>query len=76
MEGGNVTALGKVDNGSDRLHRIRDCRRRRNSRQSIPQPYRSYSFHDDLEDGTEMQKAGRLSEVRKNWSRWYDTTRK
>jgi hypothetical protein len=38
--------------------------------------YRSYSFHDDLEDGIKMQKAGRLSEVRKNWAKWWDATRK
>jgi hypothetical protein len=38
--------------------------------------YHSYSFHDDLEDGAKMQKAGRLSEVRKNWAKWWDATRK
>jgi hypothetical protein len=38
--------------------------------------YRSYSFHDDLEDGAKMQKAGRLSEVRKNWAKWWNATRK
>ncbi len=38
--------------------------------------YRSYSFHDDLEAGDKMQKAGRLSEVRKNWAKWWDVVRK
>jgi hypothetical protein len=39
-------------------------------------PYRSYSFHDDLESGDKMQKSGRLLEVRQNWSKWWDITRK
>lgn len=39
-------------------------------------PYYLYSFHDDLEAGVKMQKAGRLAEVRKNWARWWDATRK
>jgi hypothetical protein len=39
-------------------------------------PYRSYSFHEDLESGDEMKKAGRLLEVRQNWAKWWDVTRK
>ena len=38
--------------------------------------YRSYSFHDDLEQGAKMKESGRLSEVRKNWAKWWDATRK
>jgi len=38
--------------------------------------YRSYSFHDDLESGDKMQKSGQLSEVRKNWAKWWDAARK
>jgi hypothetical protein len=38
--------------------------------------YRSYSFHDDLESGDKMQKTGRLSEVRRNWAKWWDAARK
>jgi hypothetical protein len=34
--------------------------------------YQSYSFHNDLEQGAKMKKSGRLSEVRKNWSKWWD----
>lgn len=38
--------------------------------------YRSFSFHEDLESGDKMQKAGRLFEVRKNWQKWWDATQK
>ena len=38
--------------------------------------YRSHSFHDDVESGEKMQKSGRLSEVRKNWAKWWDGIRK
>ena len=38
--------------------------------------YRLYSFHDDLEAGSKMQKAGRLSVVRKNWAKWWDVAQK
>jgi hypothetical protein len=37
---------------------------------------RAYSFGDDLEAGDKMQKAGRLSEVHKNWAKWWDAARK
>jgi hypothetical protein len=37
---------------------------------------RAYSFRDDLVAGDKMQKAGRLSEVRKSWAKWWDATRK
>jgi hypothetical protein len=39
-------------------------------------PYRSYSFHDDLDRGDKLKAAGRLSEVRKNWTRWWNATQK
>ena len=37
---------------------------------------RAYSFRDGLEAGDKMQKAGRLSQVRGNWAKWWDATRK
>lgn len=39
-------------------------------------PYQPYSFHNDLDQGDKLKAAGRLSEVRKNWARWWDATRK
>jgi hypothetical protein len=45
-------------------------------RQPGQRDQRAYSFRDDLEAGDKMQKAGRLSQVRKNWAKWWDATRK
>jgi hypothetical protein len=36
-------------------------------------PYQAYSFHNDQSDGAKKLKdSGRLSEVKKNWSKWWD----
>jgi hypothetical protein len=35
-------------------------------------PYQAYSFHNDHSDGAKKLKdSGRLSEVKKNWSKWW-----
>jgi len=38
--------------------------------------YQSYSFHNDLDQGEKLKAAGRLSEVRNNWAKWWDAARK
>lgn len=38
--------------------------------------YQSYSFHNDLDQGTKMKESGRSAAVRKIWAGWWDATRK